>query len=96
MAGAGSPENGEPPLELVSESVAFGVGVLRGGRSSGAATQATSEMGVWPAGLPLGLQQCLGARLQAPQTWLILPAVICLSQRLSHACLSVSFYMAGL
>ena len=38
----------------------------------------------------------LCARLQAPQTWLILPAVICLSQRLSHACLSVSFYMAGL
>ena len=26
------------------------------------------------------------------QTWLILPVVICLSQRLSHACLSISFY----
>ena len=25
------------------------------------------------------------------QTWLILPVVICLSQRLSHACLSISF-----
>ena len=24
------------------------------------------------------------------QTWLILPVVICLSQRLSHACLSIS------
>ena len=31
-----------------------------------------------------------------PQTWLILPAVICLSQRLSHACLSVSFNSAEL
>ena len=27
------------------------------------------------------------------ETWLILPVVICLSQRLSHACLSVNFYM---
>ena len=26
-----------------------------------------------------------------PETWLILPAVICLSQRLSHACSSISF-----
>jgi hypothetical protein len=25
------------------------------------------------------------------ETWLILPVVICLSQRLSHACLSISF-----
>ncbi len=30
------------------------------------------------------------------QTWLILPVVICLSQRLSHACLSISSYMAKL
>ena len=28
--------------------------------------------------------------------WLILPVVICLSQRLSHACLSISFYTAKL
>jgi len=27
---------------------------------------------------------------------LILPVVICLSQRLSHACLSISFYTAKL
>ena len=26
-------------------------------------------------------------------TWLILPVVICLSQRLSHACLSISFHL---
>ena len=37
-----------------------------------------------------------GSVWDCTQTWLILPAVICLSQRLSHACLSVSFYMAGL
>ena len=29
-------------------------------------------------------------------TWLILPVVICLSQRLSHACLRISFFMANL
>ena len=36
---------------------------------------------------------CLGSTWQ---TWLILPVVICLSQRLSHACLSISFYTAKL
>ena len=30
------------------------------------------------------------------RTWLILPVVICLSQRLSHACLSISFHIAKL
>ncbi len=30
------------------------------------------------------------------ETWLILPVVICLSQRLSHACLSMSLYTAKL
>jgi hypothetical protein len=29
-------------------------------------------------------------------TWLILPVVICLSQRLSHACLSISDYTVKL
>ena len=29
-------------------------------------------------------------------TWLILPVVICLSQRLSHACLSICFYTVKL
>ena len=33
---------------------------------------------------------------EAEETWLILPVVICLSQRLSHACLSISFYMVKL
>ncbi len=30
------------------------------------------------------------------RTWLILPVVICLPQRLSHACLSINFYMVKL
>ena len=38
----------------------------------------------------------VGACCNAVVTWLILPAVICLSQRLSHACASVSFSMARL
>ena len=46
-------------------------------------------------------QQRFGAFPQAgeskqDETWLILPVVICLSQRLSHACLSISFYTAKL
>ena len=40
------------------------------------------------------LVQCQGGG--DAQTWLILPVVICLSQRLSHACLSISFYTAKL
>ena len=41
-----------------------------------------------------GLEECEGSCDK--QTWLILPVVICLSQRLSHACLSLSFYTAKL
>jgi hypothetical protein len=42
-----------------------------------------------------------GARVLRPArgkiaTWLILPVVICLSQRLSHACLSINFYTVKL
>jgi hypothetical protein len=36
------------------------------------------------------------ARSATMVTWLILPVVICLSQRLSHACLSISNYTAKL
>ena len=39
---------------------------------------------------------CAGWRSSFVLTWLILPVVICLSQRLSHACLSISFYTAKL
>ena len=38
---------------------------------------------------------CLGTTTKVV-TWLILPVVICLSQRLSHACLSISNYTAKL
>ena len=31
-----------------------------------------------------------GREFERIDTWLILPVVICLSQRLSHACLSIS------
>ena len=36
------------------------------------------------------------ARLEKVDTWLILPVVICLSQRLSHACLSINLYTVKL
>ena len=49
----------------------------------------------WPGGDQLQLATCW-IRFGCEQTWLILPAVICLSQRLSHACLSISFNMARL
>ena len=41
---------------------------------------------------------CLGASALGLRivTWLILPVVICLSQRLSHACLSISNYTVKL
>ena len=41
------------------------------------------------------LVEAVSPRLAPLQTWLILPVVICLSQRLSHACLSISFYTAN-
>jgi hypothetical protein len=44
-------------------------------------------------GHPAGAQRPAGPRIA---TWLILPVVICLSQRLSHACLSISNYTVKL
>ena len=44
--------------------------------------------------LPLGVDVDL--LVSKVVTWLILPVVICLSQRLSHACLSISNYTAKL
>ena len=35
----------------------------------------------------------LGRALSKAATWLILPVVICLSQRLSHACLSINYFI---
>ena len=47
---------------------------------------------------PLLRGLCLRASVQRSRivTWLILPVVICLSQRLSHACLSISNYTVKL
>jgi hypothetical protein len=42
-----------------------------------------STTGLWSLGSP-----CL--EVERVATWLILPVVICLSQRLSHACLSIN------
>ena len=51
----------------------------------------------WPRGSLLSWSHFGGTQLYLPSlpvfkivTWLILPVVICLSQRLSHACLSIS------
>ena len=44
-----------------------------------------------PRGAPSGVRSALKI-----VTWLILPVVICLSQRLSHACLSISTYTVKL
>ena len=48
----------------------------------------------WPVPL-LVLQVCSGRRVQEESTWLILPVVICLSQRLSHACLSITVILGN-
>ena len=40
--------------------------------------------------------RCISAGDWFLETWLILPVVICLSQRLSHACLSISIIIAKL
>jgi hypothetical protein len=66
----------------------------------------TTADNIWDVLECLGVQQCSKShtldlssemsgvdqlRLGHIATWLILPVVICLSQRLSHACLSKSF-----
>ena len=69
---------------------------------------ATRYAFVWPmpswrlavvaAGVRSGLVPgvCVRLRSRRVATWLILPVVICLSQRLSHACLSISDYTVKL
>ena len=39
------------------------------------------------------LADCIGYQMILVVTWLILPVVICLSQRLSHACLSINKFI---
>ena len=45
---------------------------------------------------PLPPDVALGGAAGKIATWLILPVVICLSQRLSHACLSINIYTVKL
>lgn len=59
---------------LTAPSTRRNLKVLRPPRRSPAGPQVASLRGRWPKVV----------------TWLILPVVICLSQRLSHACLSIS------
>ena len=49
---------------------------------------------VWPSHAGCARASVLGHSSNV--TWLILPVVICLSQRLSHACLSISLYTVKL
>jgi len=61
---------------------------------SGAGLQSSNHFALMPF-VTCALFEYAGRRWYA-ETWLILPVVICLSQRLSHACLSISFYTAKL
>jgi hypothetical protein len=47
----------------------------------------------WPFWLRLSCVASLGMQGRKVVTWLILPVVICLSQRLSHACLSINKFV---
>ena len=42
---------------------------------------------------PRGCHTAWAAEIDKTVTWLILPVVICLSQRLSHACLSINNFI---
>ena len=48
------------------------------------------NVGPSPSGAGRAVVETSRLRLPAIVTWLILPVVICLSQRLSHACLSIN------
>ena len=51
---------------------------------------------VWEGGLARHIAPRRSPDCPHAHTWLILPVVICLPQRLSHACLSINFYMVKL
>ena len=102
VRGPGTPP-GAPKLHSPRGCAAEGaLGNLE--RESGLATTA---FGALPCSLPALALRCPpsnldisrvppGARGQPRRTiviWLILPVVICLSQRLSHACLSISLFI---
>ena len=66
--------------------------------SSKSCRQSLRALLVWPVprGEGDGLRRSLVRGTATKATWLILPVVICLSQRLSHACLSINFYTVKL
>ena len=67
-----------------SASIPIRFGTWRAGRAAQRAPAGDTDSG-GPPGPPATIV-----------TWLILPVVICLSQRLSHACLSISNYTVKL
>lgn len=76
---------GWEPLGICSSYVTNFVSLDKAGLSLGS--------GRPPAGAVVDACRPLGGKIV---TWLILPVVICLSQRLSHACLSISNYTVKL
>ena len=83
---AGRPSGLTPPVGEQRFSLAYGVHTSKG--------QVTESV----QALRGTLAPCLAWLKKAAQSasWLILPVVICLSQRLSHACLSTSLYTVKL
>ena len=74
----------------VGQSFASRRGVCVGSSHASPRRVAGHVRGALVCGFPTRSQRLLRA------TWLILPVVICLSQRLSHACLSISDYTVKL
>ncbi len=68
---------------------------MRCGCRSGGITVSLLTLVSLPAARPPSILR-LVARTDEESIWLILPVVICLSQRLSHACLSTDFHIVKL
>ena len=66
--------------------------VVFGGGSTCARTVPASASHSWRRRMSDGGPLCAG-RKKETVTWLILPVVICLSQRLSHACVSINSFV---
>ena len=92
--GSEAPWNGLVVLAACSESLAFAFWVAR---CPGVGVRVQESMpGRATSRLTAPLRSVAGAFVRSRATWLILPVVICLSQRLSHACLSISDYTVKL
>ena len=71
-------------------SLSFGSGGASGLGDRASVRPPTFETILGPPGGPFDGPGSVPGRQNTVVTWLILPVVICLSQRLSHACLSIS------